>query len=390
MNFSFKWLFKSLEYDLTTSIKNMPHIPVYTHYSSNTSISPIRRVTATDISIREEAEPCELHDRINCELCAKATKIKMDQVLKRSISSNAVNNIKKRQSLVNLRRTLSQTSCYSTESTDLNDESFNELLFCLSGDNNYDLANTLWDMLPKEINDLFIERLRTRRKHKSDKNLDYKDFRNVFHTGKEHGSSTTTKNRRKKFIKSHSRTLSAIEKKKIINEIVNVLYDDLLNDDEADYIDSENTMMENYEKYIIPKRLSKKILEPEESNTCSNQHPTTTSQLLQDEDKLDKKIKELNVLIERLEQFSPLPTPATDKGQTLSNLEATSQKIDCVLQSPRQPHVKTQISNVSSKPTKNSGLINYLATKSKHLMNRFRHKKKKKPAAQNLYRSPDV
>ncbi|KAG0669046.1 hypothetical protein C6P45_004186 [Maudiozyma exigua] len=355
------------------------HIPIYAHYSSSSGVSPIKRVAATDISIEEEAEPCEKHDKIGCKECTRAQQSKMDQVLKRSISSNAVNNIKHRRSIANLHRTLSQTSVYSTGSTTDNTPEYDDFINLLSGDNYYNRADYLWDSLPSETKNIFMKQLIDKRhlERVHDQNALYNETKNIYKSGR--GSvvsqilrkrNNTSRNQRDR----HHSPQTQDKRNRIIREIADEIYDELMKDgvrQERHSFDSGDTQRRN------------------------SIHQETY--LEHEKEQIDLKIKELNELIDKLSNFSPLVTPSTDEVQpSTANLVLTTSSISAKLPS-KQTRQKTitppnKANHKESTPevnnNKNTTFMGCLSLKSKHFMNKFRHKKKK-PAALNLYRSPN-
>lgn len=361
------------------------HIPIYAHYSSSSGASPIKRVAAKDISIAEEAEPCEKHDKIGCKECAKAQQSKLDQVLKRSISSNAVNNIKHRRSIVNLHRTLSQTSVYSTGSTTENTTDYDDFINLLSGDNYYNRADYLWDTLPTETKNMFMRQLIDKQhlERTNDGISEYDDVKTIYKSGR--GSvvsqilrkrGNTGRNHRDKV----SSTQTQDKRNRIIREIANEIYDELMKDG------TREQQRRSFHSFDSVDTQPRKSINAEVS-------------LEHEKEQIDLKIKELNELIDKLSSFSPLVTPSTD--------DRKSPATDLVLTSPIP--IKSPTKQISQKTTSSSNKSSHkestpgssnnnsnktsfmgcLSIKSKHFMNKFKHKKKKKPAALNLYRSPN-
>lgn len=359
------------------------HMPIYAHYSSSSGASPIKRVAATDISIAEEIEPCEKHDKIGCKECAKVQQSKMDQVLKRSISSNAVNNIKHRRSIVNLHRTLSQTSIYSTGSTIENNTEFDDFINLLSGDNYYNRADYLWDTLPTETKNMFMKHLIDKQhlERALDENSQYDDVKTIFRSGRGSVVSQILR-RRTNSSRNHRDKLSSSQtqdkRNRIIRDIANEIYDELMKDGIGEQ------QRRSFHGFDSGDAQPRKSIQEEAS-------------LEHEKEQIDLKIKELNELIDKLSSFSPLVTPSTDDGKPSSaNLPITSS-------APTKAHTKLTPQKITSSShklshrestsesnnNKNTSFIGCLSIKSKHFMNKFRHKKKKKPAALNLYRSPN-
>ncbi|CCF57174.1 hypothetical protein KAFR_0C01810 [Kazachstania africana CBS 2517] len=114
-------------------------------------------------------------------------------ILRRSISSNALNTLKRRNSFTTLHRTLSQSSGYSTIATPskspiLQAESFSDFMGFLYGEECYAKTNLLWENLPKETKDIFVARVLDKKKQKYD-DLSYSDVKELFA-----GQSSPTKN----------------------------------------------------------------------------------------------------------------------------------------------------------------------------------------------------
>lgn len=129
--------------------------------------------------LKEEKEPCELHEKLFCLECQELMQKKMNQVLKRSASYNAVNGSKRRSSVRNINRSLSLSSCYSTGSntaTQSNNEPFNEFLCYLSGDEYYSRVNSLWEHLPNETKDMFAARALAKNKTSMNQVLSHNDI----------------------------------------------------------------------------------------------------------------------------------------------------------------------------------------------------------------------
>ncbi|SMN18432.1 similar to Naumovozyma dairenensis NDAI_0C01930 hypothetical protein [Maudiozyma saulgeensis] len=366
-------------------------IPIYTHYASSSNVSPIKRVTATDISIIEEAEPCELHDRVNCSECVSATKSKMDQVLKRSISSNAVNTIKKRRSFVNLHRTLSQTSCYSTGSTsenNINDESFDDFMLLLSGAR-HQRTDQMWEILPNESKISYLRRLleRQQREEEYGHKISYDDLKTLTSSGRGAVVSQILNKRggtKRAQRERHNGSKLNDRRSRIIREIAEEIYDEFLQQELEQYERGEDFGQNTHQNREIETPIKDK---PDSIKKKSIQYDEL--QLERDHQQLDIKIKELNELLDKLSSFSPLPTPSTDDGQTIPNNETP---VTTITKKSAKPYAKNIAFNQLPKTTtqeKNPGFISCLALKSKSFINIFKHKKKKKPAAQNLYRTPN-
>lgn len=356
-------------------------IPIYTHYSSSSNVSPIKRVTATDISIIEEAEPCELHDKVNCKECTIATKSKMDQVLKRSISTNAVNTIKKRRSIINLHRTLSQTSCYSTGSTsenNINGELFDDFMLLLSGAGHHNRTDYMWEILPNESKIAYLRRLLERQQHEDDyeHGMQNDNLKTWTNSGRgsvmSHILNKSVKSSRAQTKKPHG-SKSHDKRSRIIREVAEELYEQLLQQDLEAYeevIDSDENFQHDHEMAIATRKRS----QPTKQESIQ----TDEIQLKQDHERLDLKIKELNELLDKLSSFSPLPTPSTDEGNPTLNNETP---VTTITKIPTKPYDKTVTVNHIPKRAakeKHQGFMGSLASKSKNFMNMFKQKKKKK------------
>ncbi|CCD23853.1 uncharacterized protein NDAI_0C01930 [Naumovozyma dairenensis CBS 421] len=415
----------------------MSHLPIYTHRApaSTSTSTKIKRLSATDISIREEAEPCELHDRLFCAICQAANEEKMNQVLKRSISYNAVNNVKKRTSITNLHRTLSQTSCYSIGSLqskqDLTSEPFNEFLDYLVNDNYVSKANLVWENLPKETRDIFVAKAMAKNKHKDQARQIHPDIIELLQSQKQNPHrkvhTSTWRNRKSDYMQLFSDHPKDIPNRRAqnITEILNQFC-------AYDLTDSER-------EYIIHKLKARqqKPPEEEEGKRCTNtveENIFLAHHQFKDKTKdtsvadpylkeITEKINQLNSIMQRLEKFSPATTPITadadlslgstptspmfSSGPSTTATTSDHIPIPSSLTSPLQAQASTKVTQKSkllSHPTRSLGtrtetsskhhnntekkenFFDMLALKSKRFMGRFKHKK---PTKLDLYRKPN-
>lgn len=350
----------------------------------------MKRLSRTDISIREEAEPCELHERLHCPECERQKEESLKSVLKRSISTNAVNTIKRRTSVTNLHRTLSQTSCYSTGTTksvptDLKEESFNEFLDYISGGNKLDKANNLWQILPSETKEVFIKRVMAKKKKMNDKKLAYTDLK-ILLTAQEYTSETK---KRSPYNLTNRQPIS--QREQLLSEIIGQIFDE---------VSVQENTKSRYGNDVSPMWLN---LNDEEKTPVNNAKSSDQMDLLlennatmekirlwRDRQEINDKINELNRLIDRYEQSSPLATPVSDvdleKKHTLKTANIPKPKTQ-----PSRYKNTTMYTFPTDKTRKqesnNGSLFDMFASKSKKFIGRFKHKKK--ASSLDLYRKPN-
>lgn len=354
------------------------------------------RLSRTDISIREEAEPCELHEKLHCSQCERSKEDTLNGILKRSISTNAVNNIKRRTSVTNLHRTLSQTSCYSTGTTQsvttgLQEESFNEFLDYISGNDKYDQANNLWEILPHETKEVFIKRVLAKKKKLNNEKLAYGDLRALLLA--QNSKISTSKRYRTTTASSSATKRSNIHnnsREEILSQIIGQLFDE---------VSIQEDLKTRYGRQDMPSTcLRIRRHEDDEEKTPLNNVKNSEQQdlllendtamerirLWRDRQEINDKISELNHLIERYEQFSPLATPVSDKSQerkiTLNT--TTSRKGVKSIETPKQHEIHSNNNNNNS-----FSIFDMFASKSKKFIGRFKHKKKRSQF--ELYRKPN-
>lgn len=131
------------------------------------------------VSIEEEEEPCEAHSVLNCVYCnleaTTKTAYNYNKMLKRSISYNAIAGskaLKTKASLDSLHhpltRSYSQTSICSASTSKtimpISDDSFNEFLKSLFKKDDYNEMREKWDCFPPEVKKVFIAKTIVKRK----------------------------------------------------------------------------------------------------------------------------------------------------------------------------------------------------------------------------------
>lgn len=407
----------------------------------------VGNIKNTDTSIEEENEPCELHEQLNCNICEREVNLKdnigstskdnLEQVkevryikyrhhlntsnnsniLKRSISSNAVNNVKRRTSVplsfTNLHRTLSQTSCYSTGSTrsvpiELQEESFHEFFNYVTGEDQYNKVNNLWEILPKETKDVFIKRvLAKKKKLNNDRKLVYNDLRNVLTMkddfnlfgGNEESYpiniSNKISNNRQAYKVSNNinnrvnkESSYSFQREQIISQIIGEIFEEvskreiqhLRNEESVCNQSKESPALQktsnNKEKNLarnIQAGAKRKPLLKEQSELLLLEDNTTLEEirLWRDRQEINDRINELNRLIERYEQLSPLHTPVSSNINDKANEGDRAQK---------------QIKNTTAKEN-SCTIFDIFTTKSKKFIGIFKHKKK--TSKFDLYRKPN-
>ncbi|CAL9734613.1 hypothetical protein MOSE0_F03246 [Monosporozyma servazzii] len=355
----------------------------------------LSRQSRTDLPIREEAEPCELHERLHCPQCKRSKEESLNGVLKRSISTNAVNTIKRKTSVSNLHRTLSQTSCYSTGTTQsvptgLQEESFNEFLNYISGNDKYDKSDNLWDILPKETKEVFIKRVLTKKKKLNNEQLAYSDLKALLMAKDK--SNKDLYNLKPSRSKSQTRSKVSSQREQLLSEIIGQIFDE---------VSVQETQKGRYGKdNISPAWLTINNDENVQVNNLKNSEQMDLLlesnsamekiRLWRDRQEINDKINELNHLIERYEQFSPLATPSSTNGKdkklnTPRNIKSNELNH---IPSPSiaNPVGNTAIHKNNSSGGSNSTIFDIFASKSKKFIGRFRHKKKSSQF--ELYRKP--
>ena len=353
-------------------------------------------MSTTDISIKEEAEPCELHEKLHCEECQEINEKRMSQFLKRSISYNAINNVKKRTSINNLHRTLSQTSCYSNGSTQTyknsNIDPFNEFLSFLSNDDYIGQENILWDNLPKEVKEFFIARALAKKKLANDHTIHLNDLKELFRNNASIPNNSDIPPRYiRRNIASNIKRQARKSREQNISRLIGQFFDYELTEMQKEEILNEFSMPEEENPFLS-------VHSKDRQKECSETEPPISSPepYLSE---INEKIKELNKLMERLEQYSPVTTPTTndtDKAPITSSSATTpliSKDKDLRATTNRSlnkkmnetPSHQSLRANLPKKHTEET-FLEMLATKSKKFMKKFKHKKK--PAKLDLYRKP--
>ncbi|KAK5781670.1 hypothetical protein RI543_000856 [Arxiozyma heterogenica] len=423
--------------------------------------------SSRNTSIKEENEPCELHEQLNCSLCMGDKMCSIDRcvsgekdkltyrketgyskcryhlntsdnssILKRSISSNAVNNVKKRASLsfsaTNLHRTLSQSSCYSTGSTqsapiELQEELFNEFFNYVTRKEQYNKVNNIWEILPRETKDMFIKRvLAKKKKLNNERKLVYNDLRNVLimrdefnlyadndrsdsihildnnnnnnnnnnnRSGCSGDSSIKTNNdnntqtkrdssRRKKDFSYFS------QREQILSQIIGELFEEVskreiqyLRDDQSigNQINESSIELKNnsYKRkkasWNVQASIKSKLSSRESPESLLLEDNTTMEKirLWRDRQEINDKISELNRLIERYEQLSPLHTPISSSIKSKPDEGGSTSK---------------QINNITTNENSHK-IFDIFTSKSKKFIRMFKHKKKSSKF--DLYRKPN-
>ena len=356
---------------------------IYTHYSDNSDRSNVRRVAARDISIAEEDEPCELHDEYRCKRCREIAEKKYSKVLKRSISSNAVGNVSRRRSLVNLYRTLSQTSCYSTGSTEQKayiDENNNDTLHHHNRSPNDNITDMIWDNMTPGARDIIVKRLLLLQKSSLKNTLDYEDFSSEFQKNwkcpkrtpkmKEDVPNDDQRHR------SHSRSRQSDD----ISDVVGEVYNKLLL---ANLMDERATRGRKHSASNIHSSFFQEQTTHNSENRRSVSFEKENLEIALGNYQLDKKIQELNGLLSRLEHYSPLPTPISVEHQCS---ESFTNNFTSLLK--ERLNISNNGSNDDGMVNKSHGLMSRIAMKSKIFMSKLSYKRKKTKSSFDLYRIP--
>ncbi|CCC70774.1 hypothetical protein NCAS_0F02900 [Naumovozyma castellii] len=348
---------------------------IYEHHSpksKKTTRKNIRRLVAIETTSFTEEEQNQ--------------EVNMSQALKRSISSNAVNNLKRRPSFSGLHRTLSQTSCYSTGSAmsaNLRNESFNEFMYFLNGEEYYNKANYLWENLPKETKDVFVARVSTKKRNLNKEDMTYNDIKDLFQ-----GQTAPTKGsfmQYRKKISPYFRQESPGMPESTISKIIGQLYNNELTEKDRKRLKREAEQFYNNETQHRLKEAKKYI---NKSNKSSCDDPFLEQmELWKGRKELADKIKELNTLMTKLEvpshavKSSGVPTPQNKQSLTPIPVEKSTFKKKNTTTSGTTIKVKVKENN------KSTTFAASITNQSKKLMKKF--KKKKRPAALNLYRNPE-
>lgn len=373
----------------------MQRASIYAHHSSKTKKSSIQRLSATDVSIKEEKEPCELHEKLLCLECQELMQEKMSHVLKRSVSYNAVNNTKRRNSVRNINRSLSQSSCYSAGSNmtaQLNNESFNEFLCFLSGEEYYSRVNSLWEHLPSETKDMFVAKALAKKKAIVNRDLSHND---VDILQSDSIPTSTTWRSKYRNTKSTDSRFGESSNDNNTNDLVDHLYNHEVAEEEKKALLAENLLLEEQASSI-----------PEERDTCVGQMPDAQYlqevKLWRDRQEITEKIKELTMLIEKFERYTVSPTTTKPSSKTkdgtptstgfsdrdlhqrgvLKHIEVTQRptQVRDSIDSPVNPERPSQ-------SQKKHNIIDRIARGSKKFVRNF--KRKKRPAKLDIYRKPN-
>ena len=356
---------------------------IYTHYSSDSDPSNVRRVTATDISITEVDEPCELHDKYHCKQCIEAAEKKFNKVLKRSISSNAVGNTPRRRSMMNLHRTLSQTSCYSTGSTEqryYQEDIIDDSLYARDGSFDKERNNMVWDNLSSEAKDIIVKRLLSRQQSSSRNSLVYEDLTSEFESswnaapprGRKHVKVTGTHHKQ-----NHS---GRSRKSRDLSNIVGEVYNDLLMKNLVNESGPMDITQERYETSSANLPHLRQITQNRRNNGTFERE---SLEIALGNYQLDKKIQELNGILAKLEHYSPLPTPVSTGTQN-SAVHTCHKENDEIHRSNQHNTRSIKCYEVAD----TSSILSRIAMKSKLFMTKLKYKSKKKKAALDLYRVP--
>ncbi|CCK68888.1 uncharacterized protein KNAG_0B04540 [Huiozyma naganishii CBS 8797] len=286
------------------------------------------------VTIKEEAEPCELHDIVNCKKCQRAEQERLENILKRSISMNAIPGRNASSTVPRkLHRSSSQTSCYSTGSTqsvpvEMQNDSFSELLYYFSSQSRErrdpHTANIFWDLLPIETKQALIRKIINNKKRRSNKNLVYNDFRSLLLLNETNYQPSTSKCTR-------SRPVSLLSpKEQLASQLIGQLFDSISSesDPESDacYIPNVGPNAEQLDTFSDAQTALENI------------------RIWRDRQEINAKIKEVNLLIERFEKMSPSPTPAsTDDSQKHKTLSSNAQAGNLAIPKQQQQRQKTQL-----------------------------------------------
>lgn len=332
----------------------MAETPVYTHYARSPQPTKrrvsVKHIVATDIS--EPTTPVNSSTRN-----IYSENWEMSQVIKRSISSNAISSIKKRNSITSMTgisRTLSQSSCYSTGSTKqkkVDKELFNEFYFYMSGQDHCNKANQAWEILSDETKDIFQAKVINKKTDLEAQELRDVDIIDVFGNTPTRSSFMQYKKNVGPYLRQNYPAMPEVVISKIIGDIYNnSLSDDdkhrIKRDAEYNYQSSTNSRLKHCRSSI------EQVLNRFDEDPYLSQ--TQSWHILS---KVDDDIEKLNELIKKLQLIQH------SKDGDL-HLELKSEKI-----------------------TKGKSVFNGLTKKTKKLVGKFKVKRRAK-AADHLYRTP--
>lgn len=348
--------------------------------------------------IKEEEEPCSIHELIGCQPCKKKMSDKVTQVLKRSISQNAISGIGRRNSVSSiprLRKTISQTSLYSTGSTqsaNLKNDSFNEFCQFMYGEEQVQKMNSLWDQLPTDTKNIFIAKA-VQKKKKPNSKLEYKDIKALYNDAALPSKNPYVHYRNK--LGPHIRNASPGIKEQTVSKIVGELYNNELSEHDKELLKFEaQQYFHNVLKYRVEKadKYVENTLERAEYDKYLEEITSWKENAA-----LTGKIRELNELLERLESIS-ISSPLTTKPP-VDNKKDTNEKTAIVeLHGTKKEKHEKNTSSHNTKPNKstsskktnisndNNSFLKKFTKNSHKFVRRF--KRSKKPASLELYREP--
>ncbi|CCF58119.1 hypothetical protein KAFR_0D04710 [Kazachstania africana CBS 2517] len=293
------------------------------------------------MSIKEEVEPCELHEVIRCAVCREQSQEKAQRELKRSISHNAVNNLRNRKSYSNLQRRYSQGSIYSTASTDFKVDPASELP---SDEDISSKMGILWELLPDETKTAYIRHtVLTKTSGKRDSENTYSDRLKYSH----HESPLQSRS-------------SMGKKEQLLKLLVDQLYEEVfdIRDEPTKYAPEQSINMN-------------RLMRADEPMTQAHS-PLEEIKLWRDSQIISEKIEELNGLIKRFQQFSPVQTPTKEDNTKVFNPSQQVKQVD------RSKLIF---------PPKGEKKEGFLTSMAKKFARKWKHKKR--PAALSLYREPN-
>lgn len=323
------------------------------------------------LKLEEVEEPCLNHDKINCPTCER----EMKHTLKRSISHNAVNNLRRVESSTSLYRTLSQSSCFSTTSVNsariLNDSYAEFLLDIMPPDEE---MKRCWEQLPKQTKQMYIARALKRSEAKGvTDHLKDPDLGKILGDGKPPINNSFF-HYRDKIIQNlnkdgNLKNYDAIQMTKIASKKYNKLSRPALEQEQIEThrdIDEFNRRRrKSLYKYILENEFQDD-LDPflQEINISKEQNMEVIARLY----------NELKIFNEHV-ATSPVVSPIVNKNE----------KIEKVVSPPSPKASKPPNQSKQKKQIKNESILPSFYTK---LMGKFKRKKKQIPASLDLYRIP--
>lgn len=198
------------------------------------------------LAIEEEPEYIDIGLRES-----QAYQPEMNPTLKKSLSQNALNTIKRRNSTNSLHRTLSQSSCFSTSSSttaQIRDDSYREFLLFLIGEEN---AKICWENLPRETKNVFIAKALKKSNYlKSESTLKDPSLSEILKDGRipTKNSFFYYRNRVTPHIRNSEREHDAIA----ISKIASGFYNNELSESERQRLKLD--AKKEYDKFLIQRR----------------------------------------------------------------------------------------------------------------------------------------